>query len=61
MKPYKTMAHIHSLDGEIDEITVLEQRQDGSYIVDYKGTKCVARFNYFVCMYYADDLYEKIQ
>ena len=24
MKPYKTMAHIHSLNGEIKEVTILE-------------------------------------
>lgn len=25
MKPYTTMAHIHTLDGAMDEITVLEK------------------------------------
>lgn len=42
MKPYKTQAHIYSLDGAMDEITVLEkveqERQD-YYIVDYRGIK----------------------
>ena len=57
---YTTMAHIHSLGGEMDEIYVLDERQEGNmtvYIVDYKGTKCTAIFNTFVCEFYADDKY----
>ena len=60
MTAFKTIAHIHSLNGKMDEITVLSQRQEGSqtvYIVDYKGVKCTAIFNPFVCEYYADDKY----
>ena len=61
MKPYTTMAHIHTLDGAMDEITVLAEhvmfghRIPNSYIVDYKGVKCTAIFNCFVGAYYADD------
>ena len=57
---YTTMAHIHSLNGEMDEIYVLDERQEGNitvYIVDYKGIKCTAIFNPFVCEFYADDKY----
>ena len=57
--PYTTVAHINSLKG--DEITVLEQVGDNDYIVDYKGVKCHALFNWFVCMFYADDLYRKVE
>lgn len=39
MKPFKTQAHIHSLDGKMGEITVLEKSGDNDYIVDYKGVK----------------------
>ena len=39
MKSYKTTAHIHSLDGKMDEITILEKIGDNDYIVDYKGVK----------------------
>ncbi len=42
---YKTMAHINSLKGEMDEITVLEKVGENDYIVDYKGVKCHALFN----------------
>lgn len=39
---YKAMAHIHSLNGEMAEITILEEVGDNDYIVDYKGVKCVS-------------------
>lgn len=54
---YKVMAHIHSLSGAKDEITVLEKIGDNDYMVDYKGVRCHALFNWFVCEYYADDIY----
>lgn len=60
MKSFKAMAHIHSLGGAMDEITILDSRQDGAqtvYIVDYKGVKCTAIFNWFSNAYYADDKY----
>ena len=64
MQPYKTQAHIQSLNGQMDEITVLEKdesRPQTTYIVDYKGTKCTAIFNCFTGRYYADDVYGKIE
>lgn len=63
MMPFKTQAHINSLGGKADEITVLEEMQNGgqtTYIVDYRGVKCTAIFNWFVCTYYADDVYGRI-
>lgn len=60
MKNFKAMAHIHSLGGGMDEITVLDSRQEANhvvYIVDYKGVKCTAIFNWFANAYYADDKY----
>ena len=57
MKPYKTPAHINSLNGEMAEITVLEEAGNNDYIVGYNGVKCHAVFNPFVCKYYADDVY----
>lgn len=65
MKPYTTIAHINSLKGNMDEITVIEERQHPTkgryYIVDYKGVKCTAIFNPFVCDFYADDVYGRIE
>ena len=57
MNEYKAMAHINSLNGEMAEITVLEEVGNNDYIVDYKGVKCHALFNWFVCQFYADDVY----
>ena len=61
MKEYKTMAHINSLKGEMAEITVLEEVGNNDYIVDYKGVKCYALFNWFVCQFYADDVYRRVE
>ena len=63
MIPYKTQAYIHSLGGDMDEITVLDRKEDGRqtiYLVDYRGVKCSAIFNPFNCTYYADDVYGRI-
>lgn len=63
MKPYKTMAHIHSLNGEMKEITVLRQEDmfghliPNAYIVNYGGVICTAIFNPITNQYYADDKY----
>lgn len=58
---YKATAHIHSLNGEKAEITVLEKVGDNDYIVNYNGVKCHAIFNRFVCEYYADDIYGVVE
>lgn len=58
---FKAMAHIHSLDGEIKEITVLEKVGDNDYVVEYNGVKCHAIFNWFNGTYYADDVYTVIK
>ena len=57
MKEYRVMAHINSLNREKAEVTVLEKVGDNDYIVDYKGMRCHALLNWFVCEYYADDVY----
>ena len=57
MKPYKAYAHIHSLDGKMDEITVLEETGNNEYLVDYRGVKCSAIFNTANFQYYADDVF----
>lgn len=64
---YKTQAYINSLNKgkitptEMSEITVLEKVGDNDYIVDYRGIKCHALFNPFVCAYFADDIYRRIE
>ena len=59
--PQKAAAHIHSLDDQMDEITVLEELGNNSYLVDYRGVKCSAIFNPFNCTYYADDIYGRLE
>lgn len=61
MTPFKTQAHIHSLNGKMDEITVLKKIDENDYIVDYKGVKCHALFNWFNGTYYADDIYRLVK
>ena len=57
MKPFKTQAHIHSLNGQMDEITILKELGNNSYLVDYRGVKCSAIFNTANFQYYADDVF----
>ena len=54
---YIAQAHIHSLNGEMKEVTVLDKIGDNLYVVDYEGTKCTALYNPLVGIYYADDKY----
>ena len=61
MKEYKAMAHINSLNGEMAEITVLKELGNNDYMVDYKGVKCHALFNWFVCQFYVDDIYRRVE
>ena len=61
MELFKTQAHIHSLNGQMDEITVLKEIGSNSYLVDYRGVECSAIFNPFNCTYYADDVYGRLE
>ena len=54
------LGRIHSLDGDLDTVTVLEEKR-GYYIVDYKGKKCTAIFNVFAGCLYVDDIYGVIK
>ena len=63
-EPFKEQAHIHSLDGKIEEITILGETMQGqqrTFIVDYRGTRCTAIFNVFTGTYYADDKFGVIK
>lgn len=66
MKGFKTQAYVQSLNKGLsrptytDEIMVLEKVGDNDYIVDYKGVRCRALFNWFVCAYFADDVYRRV-
>ena len=56
----KVRACIHSLDGAVKEVTIIERRQN-DYIVDYEGVRCTAIFNPFVGLFYVDDKYGVIK
>lgn len=56
----KTKARIHSLNGQLDDVEIIEQRGDNDYIALYKGSRCTAIYNPFVCAFYVDDVYGKI-
>jgi len=57
----KCKCHIHSLDGGLDEATILKRIGDNQYLADYNGVKCTAIFNPFVGRYYVDDKYGVIK
>lgn len=55
MQPVKIKARIHSLDGELDEVTVVEKKEGNNYTVEYKGQRCTAIFNGITNCLYVDD------
>lgn len=65
MKPYTTVGHVNSLNGENKIITVIDIVKNNSpqttYIVDFEGVKCTAILNPFNGHYYVDDIYGKIE
>ena len=62
MKPFNTQAHIHSLNDEMKEITVLgPHTTQSTYIVQYGNIKCTALLNPANFQYYADDVYGVIK
>lgn len=55
-------AHIHSLDGEMQPVTILEHKDCNNIIVKtQQGVVCHAVYNIFVGAYYADDKYGIIE
>jgi len=61
MKKITEPMHIHSLNGELREATILEKVGDNRYIAEYGGVKCTAIFNPFVGSFYVDDKYGVIK
>lgn len=53
--------HIHSLNGQLREATILEKVGDNQYVAEYNGVKCGAVYNPFVGRYYVDDKYGRIK
>jgi len=55
--PIKEKMHIHSLDGELREATILKRLGNNDYLAVYNGVKCHAIYNPFVNKFYVDDKY----
>ena len=55
--PINEKMNIHSLDGEMQEATILKRLGDNDYLAEYNGVRCHAIFNPFVGRFYVDDKY----
>jgi hypothetical protein len=55
--PITEPMHIHSLNGELREATIVEKVGDNRYIAEYNGVRCTAIYNPFVKHFYVDDKY----
>ena len=56
-------AMIHSrkgTDSPTDIVTIIEHTDNNHVIAEYKGYRYSAIFNPFVCFYYVDDIYGKL-
>lgn len=52
----KVQAMIHSLE-DLDEAVILSYVDNNNVIAEYKGVKCTAIYNPYVCLFYVDDIY----
>ena len=55
--PIQEKMHIHSLNGELREASILKKQGDNDYLAEYNGVRCHAIFNPFVEHFYVDDKY----
>lgn len=53
---FKIKAQVHSLQAQ-DEVMILHEKNNNDVIAEYKGKRCTAVYNPFVCLYYVDDIY----
>lgn len=59
--PITEPMHIHTLDGELREATIVEKVGDNRYVAEYNGVRCSAIYNPFVNRFYVDDKYGVIR
>ena len=52
---FEIQAHIHSLGGKFDTVTIIEHKDNNHVIAQYHGDYYTAIFNPFVGQYYVDD------
>lgn len=53
----KTLAHIHSLNGKMEEVRIVQFNDYNHVVAEYGGNFYSAVFNPFVGAYYVDDKY----
>ena len=54
-------ARIHSLNGQMDTVTIISHTDNNHVVAEYKGKKYTAVYNPFAGAYYVDDIYGLIQ
>jgi hypothetical protein len=59
--PINEKMHIHSLNSELREATILKRLGDNDYLAEFNGVKCHAIYNPFVNKFYVDDKYGVIR
>jgi hypothetical protein len=59
--PIHEEMHIHSLNGELREASILRRLGDNDYLAEFNGVKCHAIYNPFVNHFYVDDKYGVIR
>lgn len=59
--PITEPMHIHSLNGELREATIVEKNGDNRYVAEFDGVRCSAIFNPFAGRFYVDDKYGVIK
>ena len=52
---FDTQARIHSLNGSLDTVTIVEHKDNNHVIAKYNGKYYTAVFNPFVGQYFVDD------
>jgi len=59
--PITEQMHIHSLDGELREATIVGKMGENQYVAEFGGVRCSAIYNPFVDRFYVDDKYGVIK
>ncbi|MBS3937213.1 MAG: hypothetical protein KGZ50_01400 [Peptococcaceae bacterium] len=54
--PFDAEAHIRSLDGQLQKVSIIRKAADNSYLAEYNGIHCSAVFNPFFNRFYVDDV-----
>lgn len=56
---FTVKAMVHSLN-ELTDVTIISENGCNNVVAEYNGKKYTAVYNGFVCRYYVDDIYGKI-